>query len=266
MACENYSWGWVTLKIEAEYFRVFARHDLVDGNWDNEHIFVGVTGRDSNDKNGAIIFDGADEEEILAAVAAVRSKNFPSSLFFVDRPCSSIILQRLAVKKITPDQTSICMAVKIDDTLDRSINPNVEIKEIFSSDLIEEWLNVAEISGWLSDEEPEKDRRIQGRCLKSLIDSKQAKFCTAHLDGNTVGMAGMFIHDKNSLLTDLAVLPKFQRQLVGATLMNWWIDHCRNDSVEKLVLAPTPDSRKLYENFGLREYPVPPDAIFYMAD
>lgn len=243
----------VARRAQADYYRLLASSPAAETRPVGDGLAV-ATGIFSNTENGVVStrLDG-DPGEVIAWF---QERDAPA-MWLDPAPKLARALGRAGCR---PDRGGIDMGADL-ACLDLPAAA-VETRVVETPDQLELVFDLMRIGGKL---ETERDRTAARRIFVSLGLGVGAALChyLAYADGTAVGMATAFFTAETVLLQHVAVVPTRRRQGIGRALALARLHDARARGCRLAILAPTPESRRLYEPLGFTVTPVRDD-VYYL--
>lgn len=125
---------------------------------------------------------------------------------------------------------------------------NITIKQEIPD--AEEYFRLFETTGWNKGYNADKDE------LFSAIDTSWFSLCAYNNNNELIGF-GRLISDGvlYAFVCDMIVLPEYQKQGIGSSILNKLIEHCNEQKVRVLWLFSASGRSGFYKKFGFEERP-----------
>ena len=257
-------WSLLEVDLQRAFLRYLATSPLAQVAPPAAGVEWVVTGVVSNTHNGVAgtRLTGADaDSQIEATLRRLAGHPAMWHLTGVDTPAD--LGARLIRAGCRPERTGVVMGRPCAGAVALAAPAGVQIRELTTAGQVAAWGQVA-AGVWA--EETEADLRRQSDLYASLPVGPDApwRHWLAWVDGQPIGMAsGMFTADA-VMVEHVGVLDTYRRAGVGAALVTTVVGDAAARQAPYAVLAPTPESRPLYERLGFTLQPVLPDRQFYL--
>jgi GNAT superfamily N-acetyltransferase len=222
-----------------------------------------VTGVASNTHNGVFGCRLADLDADRAIAATLRQTAGHPAIWHVGDGDSPADLQaRLVRAGCRPERTGVVMGRLIDRAA--AGPPDGRIAEITTGADLAGWRQVA--GGVWRDWTGERlDRQAAVYASLRLGPSSPWRHWLARTDtGEPIGMASGLFTAETVMVDQVGVLESHRGAGIGAALVTTVVAAAAGLGMRYAVLAPTPESRPLYQRLGFTLQPVVPDRQFYL--
>jgi ribosomal protein S18 acetylase RimI-like enzyme len=226
--------------------------------------FALVSGIASNAENGIVggLAPGAEREEKIAALLGfVLRRGVPAS-WLLDRPRDrpDDLPAALVAGGCRAEDDAWVMGGPV-STAAPAPPDGVQIVPVATAAGLEDWLQVAEVCGWIDSAQDFATRR---RVYGSLPFEGPLRRWTAMRDGIAVGMAAALVVNDVIYMTDSAVIPEARRRGIGRALAATRLRLAAERQCTRAVLAPSPDGAELWRSLGFIESRQPRNRWFYL--
>jgi GNAT superfamily N-acetyltransferase len=244
--------GWArdARRAQVAYYRLLAASPHA-ATWTVGTGFAVATGLWSNTENGVAASD-ANADEVAAAIDRFRELDAPATWLGADDPLAEL----LVAAGCRADEDGIDMGARIDE-LDLSEQAvGVEIRVAGDERQLAQALGLMARHGLLDERGRDRAQRLYASAGARLVH-------LLALDGDSlVGTASAFYDDDVVLLQHVLVDPAARRRGIGLALALARLREGRDRGCTTAILAPTPQSRGLYEPLGFTVTPM--ERVFYL--
>ena len=128
------------------------------------------------------------------------------------------------------------------------MNKSITIKQAIPE--AEEYFRLFETTGWNNGYNADKEE------LFAAINTSWYTLCAYNGENELIGF-GRLISDGvlYAFVCDMIILPEYQKQGIGSSILEALIQHCRKQKVRVLWLFSASEKSEFYKKFGFEERP-----------
>ena len=256
-------WGDVNNALHVARLRHF-REAGIGECLDSEGAFALVAGPTSNIENGIVCdLDELRAGEAERLVAWVRGRAAAASWMQADADTSDRLDAELKAIGCREETTGVDLGARIGELALPERAPGVEIREVWDSEALSAWMEIAQACGWF-DEPAVREGQERLYAAVGLDPMSPFRHWLARRNGVPVGMATAFFEPDAVLLEHDAVLAEERRRGIGTALVGTRVAEARRRGCDVAVLSATPDSQSFYERLGFTVTRVRPRRWYYL--